>query len=217
MSVDCTIRNGLAAVALHSPDGAKAVVTLHGGHVVSWIPAGSNDEQLYLSPTSVFGGGMAIRGGVPVVFPQFSDRGPLVRHGFARTRTWKLLNSGVDAQGAIARLRLSDDDATRALWPNAFDLDLVVRVEGNGLSMELACHNTGNAPVAFTCALHTYLRVRDVAQVHVSGLAGPPYRNAVDGTYSNQSDEQLRVYGALAHLSQLAVVFLGIGLFCARK
>ena len=196
------LHNGLEAIALHSPDGAFAVVTLHGGHVVSWIPAGLKDEQLYLSPKSAFAAGKAIRGGVPVIFPQFSDRGPLVRHGFARTRTWKLLNSGVDAQGAIARLRLSDDDATRALWPNAFELELVVRVEGNGLSMELACHNTGNAPFAFTCALHTYLRVRDVAQVHVSGLAGLPYRNAVDGTYSNQSDEQLRVYGELDRIYQ---------------
>ena len=202
MSVDCTFRNGLAAIALHSPDGAKAVVTLHGGHVVSWIPAGSNEEQLYLSPTSAFEGGKAIRGGVPVIFPQFSDRGPLARHGFARTRTWKLLNSGVGAQAAFARLRLSDDDATRALWPHAFELELVVRVEGNGLSMELACHNTGNAPFAFTCALHTYLRVHDVAQVHVSGLAGLPYRNAVDGTYCNQSDEQLRVYGELDRIYQ---------------
>ena len=202
MSVDCTFRNALAAIALHSPNGAKAVVTLHGGHVVSWIPAGSNEEQLYLSPTSALEGGKAIRGGVPVIFPQFSDRGPLARHGFARTRTWKLLNSGVDAQGAFARLRLSEDDETRALWPHAFELELLVRVEGKSLSMELACYNTGNAPFAFTCALHTYLRVHDVAQVHVSGLAGLPYWNAVDGTYSNQSDEQMLVYGELDRIYQ---------------
>ena len=33
--------NGHPAVALRAPDGARATVLLHGGHLVSWIPAGS--------------------------------------------------------------------------------------------------------------------------------------------------------------------------------
>lgn len=202
MSVDYTFCNGLEALTLHSPDGAKAVVTLHGGHVVSWIAASSQQEQFYLSPISAFATGKAIRGGVPVIFPQFSDRGPLVRHGFARTRPWKLLNSGVAAQGAFARLRLSDDDATRALWPHAFELELALRVGGDSLSMELICHNAGDTPLAFSCALHTYLRVHDVAQVNVAGLAGLPYRNAVDGTSSSQADAGLLVRGELDRIYQ---------------
>ena len=76
---------GLDAVELRAPDGARATVLLHGGHVVSWVPAGA-DEQLYLSPKSSFAPGSAIRGGVPVIFPQFNTRGPLQRHGFARNK-----------------------------------------------------------------------------------------------------------------------------------
>ncbi|MEO6625952.1 MAG: D-hexose-6-phosphate mutarotase [Burkholderiaceae bacterium] len=191
------MHGGLPAIALRAPDGSSAVVTLHGAHVVSWIPAASQHEQLYLSPTSAFATGKAIRGGVPVVFPQFSDRGPLLRHGFARTRPWELLRSGVDAQGAFACLRLCDDNETLALWPHAFALELAARVDGNSLSMELSCHNTGDAPFAFTCALHTYLRVQDITQAQVLGLAGLPYWNAVDGTRKAQADGALLVPGEL--------------------
>jgi hypothetical protein len=32
----------------------------------------------------------AIRGGIPICFPQFSDFGPLGQHGFARNRSWEV-------------------------------------------------------------------------------------------------------------------------------
>ena len=68
--------NGHPAVALQSSDGARATILLHGAHLVSWVPAGGQ-EQIYLSPTSAYGEGQAVRGGVPVIFPQFSTRGTL--------------------------------------------------------------------------------------------------------------------------------------------
>ena len=38
---------GQPAIVVRAPDGAQATVLLHGGHVVSWVPAGA-EEQLYL-------------------------------------------------------------------------------------------------------------------------------------------------------------------------
>ena len=47
------------------------------------------------------------------------------------------------------------------------------------LSIELAVTNTDIQPFTFTCALHTYLRVHDIAQTQIEGLAGRQYRDAV--------------------------------------
>lgn len=165
-------------ITLQSPDGASAELSLHGGHLLSWKPAGAA-EQLYLSPRSEFAPGKAIRGGVPVCFPQFSERGPLPKHGFARTLPWELVLQQQGKDDALAVLRLRDNDATRALWPHAFELELSVRVGGRTLDVELACENLGDAPLQFTAALHTYLRVGDLDAVSVEGLAGLRYFDSI--------------------------------------
>lgn len=166
--------HGQDALELQAPDGARATVLLHGGHVVSWVPAGGV-EQLYLSPRSEFAPGKAVRGGVPVIFPQFAERGPGPRHGFARTATWEAVSLERGKADALAVLRLRDSEATRAAWPHAFELELSVRIEGRELDMELACENTGDAACQFTTALHTYLRVGDLDDVSVEGLSGLRY------------------------------------------
>ena len=55
---------GQPALHLRAPDGAQATVLLLGGQLVSWVPAGG-EEQLYLSPTARYGVGASVRGGVP--------------------------------------------------------------------------------------------------------------------------------------------------------
>jgi len=164
----------VSAIELIAPDGACARLSLDGGQLLSWKPAGAG-EQLYLSPRSEFTPGQAIRGGVPVCFPQFSDRGPLPKHGFARTLPWELVSQEQGRDDALAVLRLRDNGITRALWPHAFELELSVRVGGRTLDVELACENLGDAPLQFTAALHTYLRVLDLDAVSVEGLAGLRY------------------------------------------
>lgn len=169
-----------ASTQLHlvAPDGAEARISLAGGHILSWLPAGAG-EQLYLSPRSEFVPGKAIRGGVPVCFPQFAERGPLPKHGFARTMPWELVSHEQGQDDALAVLRLRDTDATRAIWPHAFELELSVRVSGRVLDVELACENTGDTPLSFTTALHTYLRVGDLDAVSVEGLSGLRYFDSV--------------------------------------
>ena len=77
-------------VTLRSADGSEAAVSLHGAHLLSWRPAGER-EQIYTSPTSQPAAGKALRGGAPICFPQFARRGPLAKHGFARTSRWGLV------------------------------------------------------------------------------------------------------------------------------
>ena len=187
---------GLDAIALHAPDGARATVLLHGGHVVSWIPAGA-DEQLYLSPKSGFAPGLAIRGGVPVIFPQFNARGPLQRHGFARNKVWQCVSAHQDADQALAVVRLQDDDTTRASWPHRFNLELRVSVRAGTLGMALSCENRGDDAFEFASALHTYLRVDALSATRLQGLSGLQYWDAVADTTQRQQEEWLAPAGDL--------------------
>lgn len=166
----------LPKVQLRAADGARAEVYLHGAHVSSWVPAGGQ-ERLFLSEKAEFRPGAAIRGGIPVIFPQFASEGPLPKHGFARSMSWEL----VDQQEAEVRLRLKTSEATQAIWPALFQAEVVVGVCSSSLSVALEVLNTGDDTLSFTAALHTYLRVEDIASTGVEGLQGVRYRDHVDG------------------------------------
>jgi len=189
-AIALTRYQGLDALELVAPDGARAVLLLHGAHVVSWVPAGGV-EQLYLSPKAVYANGQAIRGGVPVCFPQFAGRGPLQKHGFARTKPWQLVRAEQGADDALAVLRLVDDAASRMVWPHAFELEMCVRVSGQMLEMELSCENKGDTPFEFTAALHTYLGLNELDDTSLVGLAGLHYLNSVTGEEQRQRSDLL--------------------------
>lgn len=179
---------GQPALSLTSADGAQAIIALHGATVISWIPAGG-EERMYLSETSVFDGKTPIRGGAPILFPQFGTRGPGVKHGIVRNLTWQVesMRHGGNAERksaeeegcfALATLSLSSNEQTRALWPHDFNLELCVMIGGNRLDMELEINNSGTETFSFTTGLHTYLRVKDVETINVQGLRGTRYLDA---------------------------------------
>ncbi|APR05465.1 D-hexose-6-phosphate mutarotase [Thauera chlorobenzoica] len=171
--------HGQPALHLVTAAGARAIVSLHGAQVLSWIPPGG-EERLYLSPLARFDGSAAIRGGVPVCFPQFAELGPLPRHGFARTISWSLTAERSGKDFALVTLTLSDSDATRALWPYPFWAELGILIEDSRLDLELEVENTGSEALEFTAALHTYLAVREVEQSRLEGLHGYTYHDQVD-------------------------------------
>lgn len=151
-------------------DGATITCCLHGGQLLSWIPAGG-PERLWLSPLRTCGPGASIRGGVPVVFPQFSERGPLPKHGFARDRAWQVLPTVGDG-AARWSARLQADAQTRVIWPHDFTLQVDVVAIGGQLTIELSATNDGGNAFSFMAALHAYLRVGDPAGTTVNGLGG---------------------------------------------
>lgn len=193
--------HGQPALHLRAGDGAQAWVLLHGAHLVSWRSA-DGAEQLYLSPRAGFDGRQAVRGGVPVIFPQFNQRGPLPRHGFARQRAWLPLSLEQGAEDALAVLRLIDDAETRALWPQAFVAEMSLRITGARLDIELAVEHrepeeAGPSPneLVFTAALHSYLRVADVAAARLRGLHRLRYEDSVKGTEQIDAAPELTVAG----------------------
>ena len=189
-AITLTRHQGMDALELLAPDGARATVLLHGAHLVSWVPAGA-EEQLYISPKTAYASGQAIRGGVPVIFPQFAARGPLQKHGFARTKPWQLVSAEQGEDDALAVLRLTDDAATRMFWPHAFELELSVRVAGRELQIELACTNKGEVSLSFMAALHTYLAIRALDEASLQGLAGLRYWDSVDAVERTQRTDLL--------------------------
>ena len=163
-------------IAARTEDGACVEVHPNGAHVTSWRPAPGTEERLFLSTKSSLADGASIRGGIPVIFPQFSMEGPLPRHGFARNSAWTLDYTRLDDGDAVISFSLRDSPATRAIWPAAFRASLTARVRGQQLSTTLAIENTGSEPFHFAAALHTYLRVDDVRETEIIGLLGGRYR-----------------------------------------
>ena len=164
-------------------EGATALVALHGAQVLSWVPADGR-ERLFVGERTQSGAGSAIRGGIPVVFPQFGERGALRKHGFARLLGWSF--AGIEDD--TARFELGDGPDT-AEWPHAFLCRLSVRLSATRLAVALEVENSGEASFGFTAALHTYLRVDDIAHAWVEGLQGCDYEDSANGgTLHRQHD-----------------------------
>lgn len=178
-----------STLRLEGPQGAQARLSLHGAQLLSWTPSASAAERLFVSGASRYGDGQSIRGGIPVIFPQFANRGPLPKHGLARTRPWTLLGLAQDR----VRLELRDDAHTRAVWPRAFRLLLEATLSERALTVSLRVENPGDSAFEFTAALHTYLRVADIAQVRLHGLGECRYLDATrDFSAGRQNEAELR-------------------------
>jgi glucose-6-phosphate 1-epimerase len=192
------------SVILRAADGAQARIQLDGAQVVSWIPAGSADDRLFVSRRAEYGPGISVRGGIPICFPQFGPFGGLPQHGFARNIRWRVSDDSRQNDGEI-RLRLTSADvaaarpaAEVAAWPHAFSLEEIVQVHESVLTVRLVVTNTGSTPFDFTVALHPYFTMRDAFAASVRGLGGLSYRDALrDGDVFREDERTLSISGAL--------------------
>lgn len=183
---------GLSATELQLPCGDRVVVARHGAHVLSWVVGGR--ERLYLSPASIMDGKAAIRGGIPVCFPQFNMRGSLPKHGFARNLSWVVNEPKLGVDQAHLALSLHDSANTRQWWDQAFEARLLIELTPGALQIELAVRNTDSKPLELTGALHSYFAVSDVAQARLLGLGGHAEWDAVTDRHGTAAPE-LRFVG----------------------
>ena len=184
-----------APLHLDGPDASRIEASAFGAHLLSWKCRGR--ERLYLSPRVNFGDGKAIRGGVPVIFPQFSTRGDGLRHGFARIVDWEAVDTAGTAPTRLT-FRLRDSEATRAHWPFAFEAELEIEPSATRLRLALSVRNTDRQAFEFTTALHTYLRVADIAGTLIHGLEDRPYLDSARGGEARPaSDGPVRFDGEL--------------------
>lgn len=141
---------------------------LTGGHLMSWRVGGV--ERLWCSPMSRCGQAEAIRGGVPILFPQFGAFGPLSKHGFARNAQWHALPVASVPGAAVLAMRLHDSPETRAVWSHPFELTVQVQATATWLELSMAVRNRDDYTATFTCGLHNYFPVTGDATV--TGLGG---------------------------------------------
>ncbi|OLQ86870.1 D-hexose-6-phosphate mutarotase [Vibrio ponticus] len=160
-------------------DKATAGIALHGGHVVSYQPAGQQD-LIWMSDKAIFDGKAALRGGIPVCWPWFG-RIAAPAHGFARTSEWELVEHRENDNGVIVELALFPTEETHDIWPNMFDARLLVEV-GDELKVTLKVTNIDDHEWTFSGALHTYLNVGDILQAETTGMGG----EYIDSLLENQ-------------------------------
>ena len=162
-------------IELSTPAGAKAIVLEHGAHLCAWH---TTDQKpwIFTSKAAIFEQGKAIRGGVPIVFPQFNTMGPGPKHGFLRNIRWALQSPPRQTpEGCECELSVESSDHTRALWPHEFKARFKLTLTDNSLRMALSVTNTGDKTWEFNNALHTYFAIEELSQTRVHGLANTQY------------------------------------------
>ena len=147
-----------------------AKISRFAAHVVEAKIDGA--DIFFLSKKAVMDTSKAIRGGIPIIWPQFSNRGPLPSHGFVRNKTWRV----VEAHEDWATFELQDDEETRKLFPHAFKLHYVVRLLQDRLSIDFEVVSV-DSDMDYTFALHSYFKVSDITHVNVKGLQGVNYQD----------------------------------------
>lgn len=184
---------GQPCITLDLPGAGRVVVMAQGAQVVSWCTADGH-EQLFLSSKAVFDGSSAIRGGVPVCFPQFNQRvlenRELPKHGFARGLPWRAADMVTSHDSVSVQLQLNEADLPAGLsqrWPMSFAATLEVLLAPGRLRVGFAVQNTGTNSWPFALALHTYLRVGDLAKTKLNGLQGVRYWDAVTHLHDPQA------------------------------
>ena len=181
-SVRLEEEHGLPCLQISGPQ-ATARVFFHGAHVAAWQPSHAAAPVVWLSRHSLFEDSKPIRGGVPICFPWFgphpSDK-TVPAHGFARLADWTLTDAAETGAGAVTlALRLPDIQSPGA--PSAtFALTHRIAI-GRELTMTLEVVNQGTEEFIFEEALHTYLAVRDITAVAVTGLGRTEYLDKTEG------------------------------------
>ncbi|XP_064077446.1 uncharacterized protein LOC135195046 [Macrobrachium nipponense] len=164
-----------SVVVLDRGNNTTCTVNLHGATVVSWRV--NNQEQLFVSKQAIFDGKRAIRGGIPIVFPQFGPWSTGPQHGFARISRWELKKppERLPTGDVEAIFQLLDNEFTRSMWNYPFSLTYRLILREKELHFNISVYNPGAEVLSFTLLLHTYFKVPDVRRCQITGMRGCTY------------------------------------------
>jgi len=176
-----------------SNNKAQAKIALQGAHLFHF-QAKDKKPLLWLSDSSFFEKGKAIRGGIPICWPWFGAHKKdktLASHGFARTSLWEVIDTNeISENETKISLMLKSSKESLSLWPYLFELVLEVSI-GEVLKLSLTTKNIDDNPFTMTSALHSYFAIEDINKVSVEGLEQKSYYNKVDDSLNNKQEGKL--------------------------
>mmetsp|Transcript_10482 Transcript_10482/g.15003 ORF Transcript_10482/g.15003 Transcript_10482/m.15003 type:complete len:323 (+) Transcript_10482:43-1011(+) len=191
-------------VITHTKSGANCVLKQFGAHILSYQTS-SGKPLIMLSKDAIMDGSAAIRGGIPLCYPQFGQPDKSYpQHGFLRRNKWKVVEGSQfdtdDSAGVSLELELKDVTVARGdgTWGNDTTLNCkcvyTVKIDANSMTNTLAMENLGSEAFDFQVLLHTYYLVAmgkalDHELCNVKGFEGYLVDDKVSGeTYTLGSD-----------------------------
>lgn len=186
LSVENCAQKGLC-LRLQNEYGC-VVVSIFGGHVLSYVNKGDNKERLWLSKEAIFDGKTPIRGGIPICWPWFSSH-PVHKdypsHGYARTQMFTL----IDKQETHMQEKVVSTTVT--LQPSemcqydyvGIDMKLVITLS-TSLHIQMVTTNQSTTPIWLTQALHSYFAIDDITQTRLLGVT-TAYDDKLNDTSNN--------------------------------
>jgi len=168
---------------------SSATVSLFGATLTSWKPNGK--EVLFVSKNSKFDKQKPIRGGVPVIFPQFGPWKCGPQHGFARRTMWTAKGNGEESD--TVTFVLTDSNSSREMWNHRFLFEYTLSLLSESeMEMDAVITNTGDTSFDFTFLLHTYFSVPDVISCRITGLKECTYVDKVrNGVLNKEENDEV--------------------------
>ena len=178
----------------------SAKLALHGAHLIHWQPSHATSPVLYTSPTAVYRGGKAIRGGLPICWPWFNahptDPATHPSHGVARKLFWKLETVEMKGDDLHLTFTLPTSETVEAHVPFAHEVHLRM-ILGQTCHIALETKNLSEQNISVGGALHSYLAVSDIANISLKGLQNTPYLDTTTSPAGRctQTEADFRVTG----------------------
>ncbi|MFO0735227.1 MAG: galactose mutarotase [Labilithrix sp.] len=157
----------LETVVLESETSVVHIAPERGGMATRFTVGGR--RVFYLDEATLTDLTKNVRGGNPVLFPSPGKlvddswtHGKMGQHGFARSSKWEV----TDQTKSAVSLRLTANDATRAVYPWNFVASYIYRLDGPKLRIEQRFESFGEKPMPFGAGFHPYFHVPQAEKAH---------------------------------------------------
>jgi glucose-6-phosphate 1-epimerase len=199
---------------------AKAVISMHGAQLLSFIPASDNIERLWLSHKAVFDQQSAIRGGAPICWPWFGPHKVhpnFPAHGFVRTQAWRLTAvEEISDKHGVNETICRFEPNTLGLYQVSEDLRINAVISiGKQCNISLISDNQSINDQAISQAIHSYFALENIQNARIEGI-DTEYYDKLNDSHSNPcptpyiiSEETDRVHTYLSDQPQNIEIFEG--------